>query len=141
MNSWCYKTTYFGKRFNCWFSTLFNDWSSILLKEFSVEIRFKLVLCIPLNEQVFYGLEMWHPFWYWKIFIHSDLFMLFELGKEGVTLVVSEQVGLSDQVVESMWCDSWILSMLLFLSTWYVWETLSVLSCCSNHLSSGFRMR
>ena len=50
--------------------------------------------------------------WWRKFLIYSDFYMLIRIGEKGVTLVVSEQVGQSGQVVESVWCDSWILSML-----------------------------
>ena len=42
-----------------------------------------------------------------KFLIYSDFYMLIRIWeKKGVTLVVSEQVGLSGQVVESLWSDS-----------------------------------
>jgi hypothetical protein len=47
--------------------------------------------------------------------MHSDLFMIIHIWEKGVTLVVSEQVGLSGHVVESTayLCDSVVV---LFLS-------------------------
>ena len=40
---------------------------------------------------------------------YSDVLFFYIIARAingGVTLVVSEQVGMSDQVVESVWCDS-----------------------------------
>ena len=79
------------------------------------------VLCIKsyLSRWINCFLKMWHPCFCRKnkYFIYSDfIYVLFiRDGNWGVTLVVSEQVGLSGQVVESVWCDSWKLSMLFVL--------------------------